>query len=148
MFIGFLAVHPGDPFPKQLAKLKIITSEDLTNVKELVDPNDDEFPSSSTSTSTSTSSEPLTDPTDSNNNEEISVDNIITTSIKPTLVTKLRPRTVARKINLDKKISWSIKKSIIIPKSRNDDIDNLDVKPSLAFYSSMLLSTKSLSKKK
>jgi len=122
--------------------LKTIISEDLINANEIKDPNDDEIPSPSQS---------LTDPIDLTSDEENDVDYVISTSAKSTLVTKLRNKHAGRKNNLDKKLSTSTTKPIFIPKSHDNDVnnnDNLDEKSSLSQDSSMLLSTKSISKKK
>ena len=64
-----LAVHPGDPFPSDLLKTNIITSEDIINDSDLKDPNDDEISAESLLnddedlldlvTSTSTKSTPI-----------------------------------------------------------------------------------------
>ncbi len=119
--------------------MKIITSEDLINANEIVDPSDNEIPSPS---------EPLIDPT---SDEENSVDNIISTSTKSTLVTKLLNKHAGRKKNRDKKVYSSVTKSSFIPKSHDHDAnnnDNLEEKPSLSQDSSILLSTKSINKKK
>jgi hypothetical protein len=119
--------------------LKTITSEDLINANDIVDPND-ENPSPS---------EPLVDPT---SDEENSANNVILTSTTSTLVTKHRHKNAGRKISFDKKLSLSTTKPTFITKFNDNNVnknENLDQKPSLSSTnSSMLLSTESVSKKK
>ncbi|CAF2438077.1 unnamed protein product [Rotaria sp. Silwood2] len=131
-------VHPGDPFPIDQQKSKILTSEDLLNANEIGDPINHEIP---------LHAESLADPFDSINEENF-LEYIISTSIKSTPTTKIHNTDGERK-TFDKKLSQSTIKSIPFLESHDNDIDknnNFDKKLILSQESSTLSSIKSFIK--
>ncbi|CAF3336182.1 unnamed protein product [Rotaria socialis] len=89
---GF-SVHPGDPFPVDRIKSRLLTSEDLINANEIESPNDRGFGPISDS---------LTDPFDSANDIDEFMDYAVSTSTKATQTAQFHKNDFGRRLSTGK----------------------------------------------
>ncbi|CAF3457383.1 unnamed protein product [Rotaria socialis] len=89
---GF-SVHPGDPFPVDRIKSRLLTSEDLINANEIESPNDRGFGPISDS---------LTDPFDSANDIDEFMDYAVSTSTKTTQTAQFHKNDFGRRLSTGK----------------------------------------------